>query len=71
MQEFQDAVEEEDGVHPVTGRHYSECIDITSFVQKYLVEEISKNYDGGVTSSFFYKPQGNVSSKIFAGPVGL
>ena len=69
MQEFQDAVEEEDGVHPVTGRHYSECIDITSFVQKYLVEEISKNYDGGVTSSFFYKPQGNVSSKIFAGPV--
>lgn len=45
MQEFQDAVEEDDGVHPVTGRHYSECIDITSFVQKYLVEEISKNYD--------------------------
>lgn len=69
MQEFQDAVEEEDGVHPVTGRHYSECIDITSFVQKYLVEEISKNYDGGVTSSFFYKPQDTVSSKIFAGPV--
>ncbi len=69
MQEFQDAVEETDGIHPVTGRHYSECIDMTSFVQKYLVEEISKNYDGGVTSSFFYKPQDTVSSKIFAGPV--
>ncbi|MDE6204432.1 MAG: CotH kinase family protein, partial [Lachnospiraceae bacterium] len=69
MQEFQDAVEEEDGIHPVTGRHYSECIDIMSFAQKYLVEEISKNYDGGVTSSFFYKPQDTVSNKIFAGPV--
>ncbi len=69
MQEFQDAVEEKDGVHPVTGKHYSQYIDVTSFAQKYLVEEISKNFDGGVTSSFFYKYQDAVSSKIFAGPV--
>ena len=69
MQEFQDAVCEPDGIHPQTGKHYSEYIDVNSFVQKYLVEEISKNYDGGVTSSFFYKPQDSVSRKIFAGPV--
>lgn len=69
MQEFQDAAAEPDGIHPVTGKHYSEYINVTSFVQKYLVEEISKNYDGGVTSSFFYKPQDTVSGKIFAGPV--
>ena len=69
MQEFQDALQREDGVHPVTGKHYSEYIDVTSFVQKYLVEEITKNYDGGVTSSFFYKPEDAVSTKIFAGPV--
>ncbi len=69
MQEFQDAVEEKDGIHPVSGKHYSEYIDVTSFIQKYLIEEVSKNYDGGVTSSFFYKPQDSVSSKIFAGPV--
>lgn len=69
MQEFQDAIEEEDGIHPVTGKHYSEYIDVDSFIQKYLVEEISKNYDGGVTSSYFYKPQDLVSKKIFAGPV--
>lgn len=69
MQEFQDAATEPDGIHPVTGKHYSEYINVTSFIQKYLVEEISKNYDGGVTSSFFYKPQDTVSSKIFAGPV--
>lgn len=69
MQEFQDAIEEADGVHPLTGKHYSEYIDVDSFVQKYLVEEITKNYDGGVTSSFFYKPGDSVSRKIFAGPV--
>ena len=69
MQEFQDALAQEDGKHPVTGKHYSEYIDMTSFVQKYLVEKISKNYDGGVTSSFFYKPEDAVSTKIFAGPV--
>lgn len=69
MQQFQDAVESQDGVHPETGKAYSEYIDIDSFAQKYLVEEISKNYDGGVTSSFFYKPQDAVSTKIYAGPV--
>ena len=69
MQEFQDTVSTEDGIHPQTGKHYSDYIDMDSFVRKYLVEEISKNYDGGVTSSFFYKPQDTVSDKIFAGPV--
>lgn len=69
MQEFQDAAAAPDGIHPTIGRHYSEYIDLDSFAQKYLVEEISKNYDGGVTSSFFYKPDDSVSKKIFAGPI--
>lgn len=69
MQEFQDAVEEEDGINKETGKHYSDYIDVDSFVQKYLMEEVTKNYDGGVTSSFFYKPEDSVSAKIFAGPV--
>lgn len=69
MQEFQDAVEEEDGINRETGKHYSDYIDVDSFVKKYLMEEVTKNYDGGVTSSFFYKPEDSVSTKIFAGPV--
>lgn len=69
VQELEDAVNAEDGVHPKTGKHYSEYMNVDSFLQKYLVEEISKNYDGGVTSSFFYKPQDAVSSQIYAGPV--
>lgn len=69
MQEFQDAVETKEGIHPKTGKRYSEYIDMDSFVQKYLVEEISKNFDGGVTSSFFYKPQDAASTRLYAGPV--
>lgn len=69
MQEFQDAVEAEDGINKETGKHYSDYIDVDSFVRKYLMEEVTKNYDGGVTSSFFYKPEDSVSTKIFAGPV--
>lgn len=69
MQEIHDAIEESDGIHPGTGKHYSEYIDVDSFARKYLLEEICKNYDGGVMSSFFYKPADEESSRIFAGPV--
>lgn len=69
FQELQDAAEQPDGDHPETGKHYSEYIDMDSFIQKYLVEEISKNYDGGVTSSFFYIPDDVAGQKIYAGPI--
>lgn len=69
MQAFQNAAEGQDGVNPENGKHYSEYIDVPSFVQKYLVEEISKNYDGGVTSSFFYKKEKGTDSKLYAGPI--
>ncbi len=69
MQEFQDAVAQEDGINKETGKHYSEYIDVESFVYKYLVEEVSRNYDGGVTSSFFYKKSDAEGGKLYAGPV--
>lgn len=63
------AVVSEDGVNPESGMHYSEYIDMRSFAQKYIVEELTKNNGGGATSSFFYKPEDEVSRKLFAGPV--
>ncbi len=48
---------------------YLYYIDLESFVQKYMIEEICKNNGGGATSSYFYKPEDSVSTKIFAGPV--
>lgn len=69
MQEVEDAIRAEDGYHPVTGKHFTEYIDLESWADKYIVEEISYNNGGGSTSSYFYKPSEEVSRKIFGGPV--
>ena len=44
----------------------SACIDIKSFVGKYLVEEVSKNIDSSATSQYFYKDRDGL---LYAGPV--
>lgn len=67
--EMEAAVRVPDGINPKTGKSYLEYIDLSSFVEKYIIEEISKNNGGGASSSYFYKPNDRVSNKIFAGPV--
>lgn len=47
-------------------RHF---IDIPSFVDYMIVNEVSRNVDGYRLSSFFYKDRNSKNSKIFAGPV--
>lgn len=59
----------EDGIDLDNGMRYTDYIDMRSFAQKYIVEELTKNNGAGATSSFFYKPEDVVSKKIFAGPV--
>lgn len=69
MQEIEDAIFSEDGCNPDTGKHFTEYIDLESWADKYLVEEITRNNGGGTTSSYFYKPSDSVSTKVFGGPV--
>ncbi len=52
----------------LTGKDYSDYIDEASYANRYLVEETLKNYDGGVSSSFYYKDSDLVDSHIYAGP---
>ena len=66
VQAAEDAVFSEGGVHPETGKSWDEYVDAKSFARKYLLEEITKNYDGGVTSAFYYVPEGE--AKLYAGP---
>ena len=66
--EAEQSIFSDSGYHPVTGKKYSEYVDMDSYAKKYLVEEVSKNYDAGVSSSFFYKDSSKISDKIFAGP---
>lgn len=69
MQSFENAIFAADGIDPDTGKHYTDLVDFDSLVAKYMVEEISKNYDGNNSSMFFYKPADSQSAVAFAGPV--
>ena len=40
-----------------------------SLVLKYMINEFSQNYDGNLSSEFFYKPADSESTVAFAGPV--
>jgi len=46
---------------------YDHYIDLDSFAARFLVDEISLNYDANVTSMFFYK--NSDSNLLYAGPV--
>ncbi len=68
-QTFEDALYAEDGRNPGTGLYYTDYIDQESFVKKYLVEEIVRNYDASSTSQYFYKNADAEDKRIYAGPV--
>ena len=68
-QAFENAINAEDGRDPVTGKHYTEIADEESMMLKYMIEELSENYDGNSSSLYLFKPADRVSEKIFFGPV--
>ena len=69
MQSYENALFSPTGVDSTTGKHYSEFVDMDSLVRKYLIEEISKNYDTNRSSHYYYKPEDAQSPLAFAGPV--
>lgn len=54
LQSVENAVCTEDGRDPLTGKHWTELLDLDSWVRKYLLEEIFGNSDGGAISQYFY-----------------
>ncbi len=69
MNEAEEAILSPEGICAATGKSYEDYIDVDSFVKKYLVEEITKNYDGGISSMYFYKDSDNVDVRIKAAPI--
>lgn len=63
FQNLEDALLESD-----TDR-YLDYIDLESFANKYLIEELTKNIDANKSSQYFYKYDDSISTKIFAGPI--
>ena len=67
LQSVENALLSETGVDPMTGRHWTELIDLDSWARKYLVEEIFGNSDGGAISQYFYGSSWD--DRMYAGPV--
>ncbi len=69
VQAFENAIEAPDGIDPESGKHYSEIADMDSMVNKYLVDEITKNLDANKTSFYLYKDSDDINTRLFFGPL--
>ena len=63
------ALMDPDGINSETGLGYQDYIDLDSFADKYLVEETVKNYDGGVSSAFYFKDSDLTDSDLIDGRI--
>jgi hypothetical protein len=64
--EFEDALAGDNFTDSILG--YQEYIDVLSFVDLYLINELSKNIDGYRLSTYFYKQKDSNGGKIVMGP---
>ena len=65
--EFEYALFSEKFKDPVQG--YAKYIDVDSFVDFFIVNEVSKNVDGYRLSTFMYKQKDSEGGKLFLGPI--
>ena len=68
-QSVEDAILAENGIDGATGKHWTELIDLDSWVRKYLIEEVFGNIDASLISQYFYYDGNSNNEKVFAGPV--
>ena len=64
LQSVENAILAKDGLDPVTGKHWRELIDLESWAEKYLLEELFANGDACSISQYFYYD----GEKLYAGP---
>ena len=71
MNDAEKALASSDGINPETGKYYTEYIDVESWAQKNVMEELFNDVDKTVNhrSVFFYKFSDSVDGHIYAGPV--
>ncbi|MBQ4536469.1 MAG: CotH kinase family protein [Lachnospiraceae bacterium] len=67
--EMEVAMEQENGIHPDTGKHFSEYINVESWAEKYMMEEVFQDPDAVKLSAYFYKDADSVDAHIYAGPM--
>lgn len=67
MESFEQAILSEDFANPETG--YPSIIDWGSFVDFFIMQEITKNVDGYRLSSFLHKDKDSDDGRLVAGPI--
>jgi hypothetical protein len=65
--DFETALDSKNFRDPITG--YRKFIDVPSFVDYFLINELCKNVDGYRISTYFYKDRDIKNPHIFMGPV--
>jgi hypothetical protein len=65
--QFEQALASENYADPDQG--YARYIDVDSFIDFFIMNELTKNVDGYRLSSFFYKQKDSQGGKLFAGPI--
>lgn len=69
FQSVENALLAEDGYDILTGKHWTELIDIDSWAKKTILEELSGNFDANFISQFFYINGKGTGKTVYAGPV--
>ncbi|HEX8516250.1 MAG TPA: CotH kinase family protein [Bacteroidia bacterium] len=64
---FENALASPNAQDPVNG--YRKFIDVPSFIDNFILNELSKNTDGYRSSSYFYKERDSKGGKLFCGPM--
>lgn len=68
INDMESALEAEDFINPKTHLGLENYLDIESMATRYLVEEITANYDGAVSSEYYYKDSEQKDNRLHAGP---
>ena len=68
LNDIESALFAENGISSVSGKSLEQLIDLESFAEAWLVEELSGDHDAGITSQFLYASK-EVDSLWYSGPV--
>jgi len=67
IRQFEDALNGENFADPATG--YAKYIDVDSFVDYLIMQELTRNVDGYRLSTFLYKQRDSDGGKLHMGPI--
>lgn len=68
FQEMEDALYSETGYNG-KNKHFTEYLDLDSFVKMYLIQEFTMNADAVSNSFYCFKNRADIDDKLYSGPV--